>query len=51
MAVLGGKICAVEDGGAFVALEAVKMVVDIMDQKPVICNPRLTLKTKLQWDL
>ena len=51
MAVLGGEICAVEDGRAFVALKAVKMVVDVMDKKPVICNPSLTLKTKLQWNL
>ena len=51
MAVLGGEICAIEDGGAFVALEAVKMIVDIMDQEAVIRNPSLTLKTKLQRNL
>ena len=51
MAVLGGEICAIQDGGAFVALEAVKMIVDIMDQEAVIRNPSLTLKTKLQWNL
>ena len=51
MAVLGGEICAIEDGRAFVALKAVKMIVDIMDQEAVIRNPSLTLKTKLQWNL
>ena len=51
MAVLGGEICAIEDAGAFVALKAVKMIVDIMDQEAVIRNPSLTLKTKLQWNL
>ena len=51
MAVLGGEICAIEDGGAFVALKAVKMIVDIMDQEAVIRDPSLTLKTKLQWNL
>ena len=51
MAVLGGEICAIEDGGAFVALEAVKMIVDVIDHDAVIRNPRLTLETKLQWNL
>ena len=51
MAVLGGEICAIEDGGTFVALKAVKMIVDIMDQEAVIRDPSLTLKTKLQWNL
>ena len=51
MAVLGGEIRAIEDGGAFVALKAVKMIVDIMDQEAVIRDPSLTLKTKLQWNL
>ena len=51
MAVLGGEICAIEDGGAFVALEAVKMIVDIIDHDAVIRNPGLTLETKLQWNL
>ena len=51
MAVLGGEIRAIEDGGAFVAPEAVKMIVDVSDQEAVIRNPRLTLETKLQWNL
>lgn len=51
MAVLGGEISAIEDGGAFVALEAVKMIVDVIDHDAVIRNPRLTLETKLQWNL
>ena len=51
MAVLGGEISAIEDGGAFVALEAVKMIVDIIDHDAVIRYPRLTLETKLQWNL
>mgnify|MGYP001232053508 CR=1 FL=1 len=51
MAVLGGEIRAIEDGGAFVAPEAVKMIVDVSDQEAVIRNPRLTFETKLQWNL
>ena len=48
---LGGEIRSIEDGGAFVALEAVKMIVDVSDQEAVIRNPRLTFETKLQWNL
>ena len=48
---LGGEIRSIEDGGAFVALEAVKMIVDVSDQEAVIRNPRLTFETELQGNL
>ena len=51
VAVLGGIICAVKNGETFVALEAVKMIIDVIDHETVICDPCLTLKTKLLLDL